>query len=234
MTWNICGKVVMHSLFLALLLNSTGGIVQAKEPGENPIGFKKMHAPGAEMQPVYASEIGKETKEVKAKVDKMADEFARAKVNPEADSVKEAWPDSISLEHHLADIAEIRDKFTHCMTSMEQKIEDKEATGTATEADRAVFKKCMDHCNAILKTMNEMHYRANAITTATKKLYFLNSWDKHQKLMAKLKSLMMTCPSLMKEAMDCCKIQGKAAGSSESKSSHSYEEKASQSHSHSH
>jgi hypothetical protein len=53
------------------------------------------------------------------------------------------------------------------------------------------------------------------MTTATRKIYFLNGWEKHKELMARLQEQMKSCPILMKGTMDCLKMpeQGRAGKS---------------------
>lgn len=204
--------LALPCLMLGALLVLAGTAVRAQQPGEKPIGWSKMRAANSPIKPIYASEIDKEMDALKTKADQMADEVKKAKVNPEADSVEKAWPDSISLERHQADIAEFRDKFTRCMTAMEHQIQAKIDSGTVTTEDKAQFKKCMDHCKAILATLNDMHYNTSAMTTATKKIYFLSGWEKHKKLIAQLQEQMKTCPSLMKGSMGCCNMQGMGMG----------------------
>lgn len=196
----------MRTLILGLAIFLTGALVQAQKPGEQPIGWSKTRAANIPIKPIYASEIDKETEELSTEADQMNQQVQKAKINPEADSVEKAWPDSISLERHKADIAAFRDKFTNCMTAMQHQIQEKIDSGKATDEDRAQFKKCMTHCQAILKTLNDMHYNASAMTTANRKIYFLEGWDKHKKLMAQLKDQMQSCPSLMKGTQDCCKM----------------------------
>jgi hypothetical protein len=197
-------RAIPRLVVALLLIVGASGQIQAREPGEQPIGWSKLRVANSPIKPIYASEIEKDTESVRAKVDEMAKAVGEAKVNPEADSVEKAWPGSISLERHKADIAEIQDKFSLCTAAMQHQIQDAEASGKATRADRARFKTCMDHCNSILGTMSDIHYNTSAMLTATKKVYFLDGWEKHQKLMAHLQEQMKACPMMMKETMACC------------------------------
>ena len=164
------------------------------------------------MKPIYASEIGKDAEKTKIDVDKMAEDLGKVQINPEADSVEKAWQGSISLEHHRADIAKMRDRFMLCTAALEDKIKAKEAGGKVATAEREQLKECLGHCKAILDTMDKMHYNSSVLTTATRKLVFLNGWGKHKRMMAQLRDQMKNCPMMVTKTLACCEIENKGMG----------------------
>lgn len=195
----------LFAVILALTACLIAPSVQAQKPGEKPIAGGRLKGVGP-IKPIYQSDIMKDIGEVKAKVDKMAEQVKAVKINPEPDSVEQMFKGSISLARHNADIVEIRDEFTRCTAAMENKIREKTDSGTATAEDKAQFEKCIGHCKKILAALDGLHYNASMLISATRQQYVLDGWAKHKKTMEEVQALVKDCPDMMKTTMACCEM----------------------------
>ncbi|MBI1783582.1 hypothetical protein HYR69_00430 [Candidatus Sumerlaeota bacterium] len=208
-------KGILPALILAAGVVFQPAGMMAQEKGEKPIGEMTLHSAGKPVKPIYKSNIEKEIGGIKSKVDKMAAEVKGAKINAEKDGVEQMLGGAISLDRHRAEIAGLVDKLTLCKAAMENAFKEQEGAGTATADDKAKFEKCTQHCDKLLAGLNSMHYSASILGTATRKQYILDGWDKHKKAMEEVEALMNECPTVVHEAMACCKTPAKGGAHEE-------------------
>lgn len=185
----------------------------APASSEKPIAHGRLRGVGV-AKPIYASDFPKEMQELKTRVDAMAGEVQKARLNPAKDSVELALEGSISFAHHLADVEDVQETFTACVAVLKQRIKEKIASGTTTASEKAQFEDCLKQCDEILAFIDSMHKSDTILSSATHAKHIVDGWDKHKKSMAELKSMMDTCPKMMDAAMKCCDAKA-AAGPSE-------------------
>lgn len=189
--------------FVAAALCPLSAFAQGKS-GEKPVGvITRSWGPPI---PVYKSDLQKDLEGVKARVDNLAAEAKDLKLPEGKDEIEMKIPGAISLARHETEIAGIRDQFTKCVAIMMNNIQAKEDSGTATKEDKAQFEKCTKHCDQILAKLNSMHLNATRLSTATRRQYIVNGWDKHQKDIAELQKMMGECVPMMENTMACCEM----------------------------
>ena len=201
------GKTGLTAL-LAILALGVSANAQEKKDGEKPIAHGRLAGVGP-AKPIYQSDLKKDVEGAKAKVDKMVEQIAATKLNPEKDATEKMFEGAISLARHETDIAELRNTFTRCVAAMQNQIQEKKDSGTATAKDNEQFEKCLKHCDETLAMINNMHLNASRMGTATRQQYVLDGWDKHQKGMKELQKRMGECAAMMKETMACCEMPKK-------------------------
>ncbi len=210
------GKTLFTLSAIAVGILSSQLLV-AQTPGEKPLGEMTIHSAGKPVKPIYKSDVNKEIEGIKASVDKLAAEVNAAKIDSEKDSTEKMFKGSISLDRHRAEIAGLVDKVTVCKAAMENAFKDKEDSGKATPEDKAKFDKCRQHCDKVVTALNSMHNSASVLGTATRKNYVLDGWEKHKKVVAEAQAVIAECPTVVHEAMSCCKTETLAKGDKKSK-----------------
>lgn len=180
----------------------------AKE-GEKPVAvITRSWGPPIE---VYRADVEKDLDAIGSRVEHLVVQAEKVKIPEGKDAVETMIPGAISLARHEQDIAETRDHFTKCVAIMMNQMEEKESSGTATKEDKAQFEKCKKHCDQVLAKLNSMHLNAARLSTATRRQYILDGWDKHRKELAELQKMTDECVGMMKHTLECCQMPAGAA-----------------------
>jgi len=156
-------------------------------------------------------------KEFQRRLDWTASRINQVQVDP--DAVGDSKVGAISLQQHAEEIAGARNEFTLCLAKMKASIATKEASGTATDADKAQFKKCVAHCESILEKLNSMHMNATMLGSANHKdQWVVDGLEKHKKVVAEVQALAAECPDMVHKTMECCTVKKGDAASAKAES----------------
>lgn len=136
--------------------------------------------------------------EFQRKLDFMAKRLAE--VRPEAEP--DVTAGSITLGQHQADVAEVRDEFVRCYAAVQQAIEEKKASGSATPEEIAQFEQFEVHCKSVLDKLNGMHLNATKMTMADRKTTWLvGALEAHKQMLAEVQGLAEGCPAVFQHAL---------------------------------
>ncbi len=187
-----CPAVIQHAAASAVVSDESG---QAQVAGQT----KRSGIVSSIDEPIV------HLAEFQRKLDFMAERLAAVQADPEAPvNIREG---AITLQQHAADVGSVRDELTKCLAGIKKLIAQKEASGTATRSDRALFKKCVKSCEVILDKLNDMHVSATMMSDADHKTkWLLGEMEKHREAVAEVQSLAAKCSEMMHETLKCCQI----------------------------
>ncbi len=171
---------------------------------------KKADEPkGADLLAKKIEAIKKGVTEAQKKSEQMAKEISEAKLEEDKDGFEKMFKGSISWDRHMADIAGLQTTMSGCIGALEDLVDAKVESGTATDEEKAQFDKCLANCREIVGKIHSMHDSAASISQkyGARKKYILNGWDKHKKAVAELRDMMKGCPEMVETTAKHCEVK---------------------------
>ncbi len=193
---------------LASVLIAAPAFAQQAKPAE------AAPSTGADLLAKKIEAIKKGVEEARKKVEQMSKDMEEAKLDTEKDSFEKMFKGAISWDRHQKDILDLQTSFSACTGALEDLIQQKTESGTASSEDKASLDACLTNCKKILEKIHSMHYGAVSISQkfGARKKYILNGWEQHKKSLAELKDLMKGCPDMVAETAKHCEVKAEKKG----------------------